>query len=77
MKLRVTSHNKFTKKYAKLVRYVLGSRALEASAQKTTWKNVWSAGQGVGLIHEIKPTRDVMEEIVSQYISALGKIPRT
>lgn len=72
----LTTH-KFTKKYAKLVRYMLGSRALEAAAHKTTWKNVWSAGQGVGLIHEIKPARDVVEEIVRQYHEALGEIPRT
>ena len=69
--------NKFTKKYAKLLRYVMGSRALEASAQKTTWKNVWSAGQGVGLIHEVKPTRDVVEEIARQYHDALSNFPRT
>lgn len=69
--------NKFTKKHAKLARYVLGSRALEAAAHKTTWKTVWSAGQGVGLIHEIKPAGTVMDDIVRQYLSALKEAPRT
>ncbi len=67
---RFFTTNKLTKKYAKLARYVLGARTLESAAHKTTWKNVWSAGQGVGLIHEIKPARAVMEEIVAQYWEA-------
>lgn len=59
--------NKITKKYAKLVRYIMGSRLLESSAHKTTWKNVWSAGQGVGLIDEIQPAKQVLEGIVEGY----------
>lgn len=59
--------NPLTKKYAKLLRYIIGSRTLESSAHKTTWKNVWSAGQGVGLIHEIQPAKNVMETIIHDF----------
>ena len=59
--------NKKTKKLAKLVRYMTGSKLLESSVHKTTWKNVWSAGQGVGLIHDIRPTRDIIENLVADY----------
>ena len=66
--------NKLTKKYMKLARYIISSRTLESSANKPTWKNVWSAGQGVGLIHDIQPTKAVMEKLVRDYKTALKGI---
>lgn len=66
--------NRFSKKYAKLLRFILGARALEQAAYAThpkpSWKTVWSAGQGVGLIHEIKPAAAVITDILSQYKSS-------
>lgn len=59
-----------TAKYVKLYRYVRGTRSLEESAGKTTWKSVWSAGQGVGLIHDIRPTGEVMKTLVREYWDA-------
>jgi nitronate monooxygenase len=67
---RFLNTNPLTKKYAKLLRYIVGSRTLESSAHKTTWKNVWSAGQGVGLIHDIQPTKAVMETIIHDFWQA-------
>lgn len=58
-----------TEKYAKLFRAMTGSKALE-TAQKTTWKTVWSAGQGVGLIHEIAPAAKIMRQLVDEYWQA-------
>lgn len=59
-----------TMKYAKFLRYALGSRALEAAADKTTWKTVWSAGQGAGLIHDIRPAADILKQIAAEYWDA-------
>lgn len=59
-----------TAKYVKLFRYIRGTKSLEAAADKTTWKTVWSAGQGVGLIHDIKPTADVLKTLVREYWEA-------
>ncbi len=59
-----------TAKYVKLYRYVRGTRSLEGAAEKTTWKTVWSAGQGVGLIHDIKPTAEVIKTLVREYWDA-------
>jgi nitronate monooxygenase len=56
-----------TKEYAKLLRYVQGGKALESAAHKTTWKTVWSAGQGVGLIHDVRPVKEIMETIMNDY----------
>lgn len=73
--------NRFSKKYMKLLRYIIGSRTLEKAAHKsgpkTSWKDVWSAGQGVGLIHDIKPAKDVIAEILSQYRDSAETPPAT
>ncbi len=63
-------NNRFTSKYAKLLRYMMGTKALENATGKTTWKNVWSAGQGVGLIHDIKPTADIVATLAREYWEA-------
>lgn len=62
--------NPTTAKYMKLLRYMRGTKSLENSASKPTWKTVWSAGQGVGLIHDILPTADIMKRLVAEYWEA-------
>lgn len=59
-----------TAKYVKLYRYLTGTKSLEESAGKTTWKTVWSAGQGVGLIHDVRTTADIMKTLVKEYWEA-------
>lgn len=59
-----------TSRLAKLARYSMGTKSLEEAATKVTWKTVWSAGQGVGLIHDIKPTAAVIETLVQEYWEA-------
>jgi len=59
-----------TKKYMKLLRAYLGSKVLEKAASTTTWKNVWSAGQGVAFINEILPARKIMENLFNEYQQA-------
>jgi nitronate monooxygenase len=62
--------NEKTKKYMRMVRALIGQKALEKAAKETTWKNVWSAGQGVGLIDKIQPAGEVMKDLVQQYWEA-------
>ena len=62
--------NPYTAKYAKLFRYWQGTKDLEGAANQVTWKSVWSAGQGVGLIHDILPTADVMKMLAREYWEA-------
>ncbi len=63
-----------TMKYAKFLRYALGSKSLEAAADKTTWKTVWSAGQGVGLIEDVRPAQDVMIGLAREYWNARNNL---
>ncbi|MGZ3687056.1 MAG: NAD(P)H-dependent flavin oxidoreductase [Bdellovibrionota bacterium] len=65
-----------TKKYMKMMRAYLGSKALEAAAGGTTWKTVWSAGQGVGLIEDCPSAGEVLARLVREYgetLSGLGE----
>lgn len=60
-----------TKKYMKMLRYYLGSRALEKAAAGTTWKEVWSAGQGAGLIDDILPAAEIVERLMHETLEKL------
>lgn len=66
-----------TKKYMKMVRAYIGSKALEKAVAGPTWKEVWSAGQGVGLIDKVMPAADVVTELVKEYYSTSDRMPRS
>ena len=59
-----------TTKYAKLARVFFGTKALEQATEKTTWKTVWTAGQGVGMIDDIKPAADIVHQLMREYWDA-------
>lgn len=63
---RVLLKNSRTKKWFKLLVNARGALLLRNAAAKATWKEVWSAGQGVGLIDEVKPVRDIVDDIVTE-----------
>jgi nitronate monooxygenase len=63
--------NPKTKKYMKMARAYIGSKALQTAILGPTWKEVWSAGQGVGLIDEIRPAGDIVRELVRDYYRAV------
>ena len=65
--------NPQTKKYMKMARSYLGSKVLERAVAGPTWKEVWSAGQGVGLISDILPARDIIQRLVVEYKEAIAK----
>ncbi len=67
-------HNSKTKKLMKMLRAYLGSKTLEKAVSGTTWKEVWSAGQGVGLIEEILPVQEIMEKLIKEFQSAKGRL---
>lgn len=60
-----------TKKWTKMARAYLGSKVLEKAANLTTWKEVWSAGQGAGLIHDIIPAAEVVRRLVDEFNAAV------
>jgi nitronate monooxygenase len=74
--LKVLKDHPTTKKYVVPLIHLLGMKALESAALKPTWKTVWSAGQSVGLIHEMLSSRDIMEKLVREYREAAERLPR-
>jgi nitronate monooxygenase len=62
--------NPKTKKYMKMIRVAIGSSALKKAVLGPTFKEVWSAGQGVGLIDEILPAAKIVERLVEEYYAA-------
>ena len=72
--------NPSTKKYTRLVRHWIGSEALRKAVLGPTYKEVWSAGQGVGLIEEILPAREIVEKLVREFYESskmMGKFAET
>jgi nitronate monooxygenase len=62
--------NGLTKKYAKMARSLWGALLLQKAAKTTTWKEVWSAGQGVGLIDDILPAEKIVQRLMEEYRAA-------
>ncbi len=48
------------------------SKATAADAK--AWKDIWGAGQGVGNIHDIPATRDVVLRLEQEYRDALARV---
>lgn len=72
--LKILKENKYSKKYVVPLIHLLGMRALEQAASKPTWKTVWSAGQSVGMIHDILPAKKIFENFVVEYEQAKKRL---
>ncbi len=38
------------------------------------WKDIWSAGQGVGSIQDVKPITELVETLREEYVQAVKKM---
>ncbi|MCK5879305.1 MAG: nitronate monooxygenase [Holophagae bacterium] len=68
----------FTRKWFKMYKGYRAMKGMEKSAsgdKKKAWKDVWSAGQTVGLIKDTKPAADIVREVVREYSEAKNKLP--
>lgn len=74
--LKMMKDNKSLKKYIVPLIHYLGSKSLEQAALQPSWKTVWSAGQSVGLIHEISSCKEIIETMIKDYEEALKNAPR-
>lgn len=74
--MKLLKENPTTKKYIVPLIHYLGSKQLEEAALKPSWKTVWSAGQSVGLIEDIKSCEQIINDLVAEYEGALMKAPR-
>jgi len=49
------------------------TRPKDGSAAKR-WKDIWSAGHGVGLIHEVKPLGTIVDDLVQEFHDTVGRL---
>jgi nitronate monooxygenase len=45
---------------------------ISSEAEAKAWKDVWSAGQGVGNIHDIPPAAELCQRLVNEYREAIA-----
>jgi nitronate monooxygenase len=46
------------------------------SSEKRAWKNIWSAGQGVGAIHDVPSTAELVARLSREYAEAIAGLNR-
>jgi nitronate monooxygenase len=49
---------------------------MDKTQKPKAWKDIWSAGQGVGAVHEILPTRALVEQLIQEYEAAREAVQR-
>ena len=42
------------------------------SSEKRAWKNIWSAGQGVGAIHDVPSTAELVARLRKEYAETIA-----
>lgn len=63
--------NKSLKKYVKLLTFYKGMKAVEKAAFSATYKTVWCAGPTIEYVNAIRPVREVIQTLVSEYEEAV------
>ena len=57
-----------------VLRTTLPGKIVSADTTAKKWKDIWSAGQGIGSIHSIQSARDVVRQLKSEYKAAQVKL---
>jgi len=67
---RLLLKNKFLKKYVKLIVALKGMKAIERAAFNATYKTVWCAGPSIEHIHAIRPLKEIVKKLTTEYNQA-------
>lgn len=63
----ILNHNKFLKKYVKMLIAFRGMKAVEKAAFGATYKTVWCAGPAIDHVNEILPMKTILDNIIAGY----------
>lgn len=74
--IKFLKEHPMTKKFVVPLIHLMGMKSLEKAATGPTWKTVWSAGQSVGLVHEILSCQEIINKIVQEYHQSLEQLPK-
>ena len=61
------NQNKKFKKYAKMLTYYKGMKAIEKAAFSATYQTVWCAGPSIEFTHKIESVKIFIERLVNEY----------
>ncbi len=64
---RMLSRNPRTKKYFKMLVQVRGMKWFEEAVRPGNYNNLWCAGQSVEMIHDIKPVKKIVEDMILEF----------
>ncbi|MEN8138596.1 MAG: nitronate monooxygenase [Bacteroidota bacterium] len=64
---KVLMKNKKLKKYVKMFVAYRGMKSIEKSAFGASYKTVWVAGPSLEEVHEIRPVKAIVDELVKQF----------
>lgn len=73
----VLSKNKQIKKYAKMLTYYKGMKALEKAAFSATYNSVWCAGTSVEFTHDIGTVKSIIERFKKEMTEAEKNLFKT
>ena len=68
------SNNPKTKKYFKMLIQRRGFQWLEDAVKPGNYHNLWCAGQTVELIDEIKPVKQIIEDMIDEMNKAYSSV---
>jgi nitronate monooxygenase len=68
---RFLNHNKTIKKYAKMLTYYKGMKAVENAAFAATYKTVWVAGPSIEFTQKIEDVATIAKRLISEYEMAV------
>ena len=64
---RVLNKNKKLKKWAKALTFMRGMKSLQKAAFSSTYKTVWCAGPSIEHVKNIRPVKEVIDELKKSY----------
>ena len=67
---RILNKNKRLKKWFKALTFMRGMRSLRNAAFSSTYKTVWCAGPSIEYVNEIKPIKDVVEDLKKDFFES-------
>lgn len=73
--IKILKEHPLTKKFVVPLIHLAGMKALQESAEKPSWKTVWSAGQSAGLVNEILSVEEIYRKLVAEYQAAKANLP--
>jgi nitronate monooxygenase len=64
------NRNKRLKKYAKMLTFYKGMKALEKAAFSATYQTLWCAGPSIEHVKSIRPVKEIVETLIQEYEAA-------